>query len=203
LRLGWSTNAGRRCLGAGAPCADTVHSGEVVRERGANGACRTASPNHCGDVNVALLVFALGDNRFALPCDRVTEIIPATAIQALPRAPEIVEGVVNLRGTIVPVLDIRRRFALPPSELHQDQHFIIASAGGTPVALRVDRALDVVTIAQSAIHVDGIADGAEHIAGIAVVDDGLLVIQDLDRFLALDEARDVDAALASAPSPSL
>jgi purine-binding chemotaxis protein CheW len=148
--------------------------------------------------DVALLVFRLGEERFALPCDRVSEIVPAATIQALPDAPALVEGILNLRGAIVAVLDVRRRFGLAPCPLHHEQHFIIATIGGGRVALRVDRAEDVVTVPASAIRPDSVAPGVRHVAGVAVVDDGLLVIQDLDRFLALDEARELDAALGAA-----
>jgi purine-binding chemotaxis protein CheW len=147
--------------------------------------------------DVALLVFRLGEQRFALPCHRVSEIVPAATIQALPDAPGLVEGILNLRGTIVAVLDVRQRFGLAPCPLHHEQHFIIATIGPGRVALRVDRAEDVVTVRQSAIRPDSAVPGVSHTAGVAVVDDEMLVIQDLDRFLALDEARDLDAALGA------
>jgi purine-binding chemotaxis protein CheW len=151
-----------------------------------------------GRGDVALLVFLLGEDRFALMCDRVLEILPATAIQALPDAPATIEGIVNVRGSIVPVLDIRRRFARAPCALHHDQHFILANTCLGAVAIRVDRALDVVTVPRSTIHPGSGASGTDQVAGVAVTADGLLVIQDLDRFLALDEAVEVDAALAAA-----
>lgn len=147
---------------------------------------------------VTLLTFTLGGRLFALPGACVLEIVPAVAIQRLPLAPPIVEGVVNVRGAIVTVLDIRARFGIPPSDLHQDQHFIIAQAGGRRVALRVDRAIDVVTAARSAIRVPSVTVGARHVAGIAAIDDGALVIQDLEQFLALEESVALDAALGQA-----
>jgi purine-binding chemotaxis protein CheW len=152
--------------------------------------------------DVALLVFRLGDQRFALPCDRVSEIVPAATIQALPDAPGLVEGILNLRGTIVAVLDVRQRFGLEASPLHHEQHFIIATIGPGRVALRVDRAEDVVTVEESAVRAHSGAPGVRHVAGVAVVDDGLLVIQDLDRFLGLDEARELDAALGAVALPA-
>lgn len=124
--------------------------------------------------------------------------MPAATIQALPDAPGLVEGVLNLRGTIVAVLDVRQRFGLAPCPLHHDQHFIIATIGPGRVGLRVDRAEDVVIVNEAAIRPDCSAPGVRHVVGVAVVDDGLLVIQDLDRFLALDEARELDAALGAA-----
>lgn len=143
-------------------------------------------------------MFLLGSDRFALPCARVREIVTAVAVQSLPKGPRIVEGVVNVRGTVVPVLDVRSRFRHEPRALHHDQHFILAHTRGRLVALRVDRAVDVITVDASAIRPASVVPGVDHVAGIAAVDDGLVVIQDLDRFLALEEAAAMDAALADA-----
>jgi purine-binding chemotaxis protein CheW len=94
------------------------------------------------------------------------------------------------------VLDIRARFCLPPRALTPDQHFIIARTGSRLVALRVDRARDLIAVDQDAIEVaDRVAPGLEHVAGVARLADGLLVIHDLEGFLSLDEARQVDGAL--------
>jgi len=145
-----------------------------------------------------VLVFELGGQRLGLSASVLREVIRAVAIAALPKAPPIVEGVINLRGTIVPVLDIRQRFALPPVPLAPDHHFLIAHANGRLVALRVDRALDLVAIDEHAIASPAdVAPGAEHVAGIVKLNDGLLVIHDLERFLSGDEARRLDAAVAA------
>jgi purine-binding chemotaxis protein CheW len=121
------------------------------------------------------------------------------AIAPLPKAPPIVEGVINLRGTLVPVLDLRQRFGLPSVPVAPEQHLVIARTGRRVVALRVDRALAFVDVDERAIvPPERVAPGAEHVAGIAKLPDGLLVIHDLDRFLSLEEARQVDAAIGDA-----
>jgi len=126
-------------------------------------------------------------------------VVRAVAIAALPKAPPIVEGIINLRGTLVPVLDVRQRFGLPPAPLAPDQHLIIAHAGNRLVALRVDRALDLVVIDQDAVESAArVAPGAEYVSGIAKLADGLLVIHDLERFLSLEEAGQVDTAVVGA-----
>lgn len=147
-----------------------------------------------------LLTFDLDVRRLALPASAVREVARAVAITALPQAPPIVEGVINVRGTLVPVLDIRRRFGLPAEPISPQQHLIIANAGRRLVALRVDRALDLVSVQEEAIEAaTRVVPGIEYVAGIAKLPDGLLVIHDLERFLSLDEAAGVDAALAGAP----
>jgi purine-binding chemotaxis protein CheW len=147
----------------------------------------------------ALLTFETADRRFAIPARLVLEIVRAVAISPLPKSPPIVEGIINYRGTLVPVLGIRQRFGLAPLPLAPEQHFLIAQAGSRPVALRVDRALDLVTIEESLIEpADPVAPGSEYVAGLAKLSDGLLVIHDLERFLSLPETHQLEAALAEA-----
>lgn len=149
---------------------------------------------------VALLVFTLDRERFALRAEDVVRLVRAVAVAALPQAPPIVEGVINVAGTIVPVLDVRRRFRLPSTPLHPDQHFIIARAGPRTVALRVDRATDVIPVESGSIETAARSTpGTSYVAGIAKLADGLLVIHDLEAFLALDEAKRLDAAVAGVP----
>lgn len=146
-----------------------------------------------------MLVFHVARERFGLDASQVREVVRAVSIAALPRAPAIVEGVINYRGVIVPVLDIRARFRLQPAPLHPDQHFIVAQAGPRIVALRVDRATTLLRVSQEAIEAaSATLPGLHYVAGIARLPDGLLVIHDLPRFLALDEAEQLDAAIRSA-----
>jgi purine-binding chemotaxis protein CheW len=148
---------------------------------------------------VQLLTFELAGRRFALAAGLVREVTRTVALASLPKAPPIVEGVINFRGTLVPVLDVRHRFGLPFRPLTLDQHLIIARTNRRLVALRVDRVLDLVVVDEDAIEAAaGVTPGVEYVAGIAKVADGLLVIHDLEAFLSFDEAREVDAAVAGA-----
>src|SRR5687767_15718888 len=114
------------------------------------------------------------------------------AISLLPGAPEIVEGVVNVRGTIVPVFDLRGRFALPPRPIEPGQHLVILGTGSRTVAVRVDAAEDFISIPDSEITgastLAASALGAEstrHVAGVAATADGTTIIYDLSAFLSL------------------
>jgi len=144
------------------------------------------------------LVFALEAQRFALPAEVVVEVARVVASSPLPGAPEIVEGAINVRGTIVPVLDVRARFGLPAADVDPDQHLILARAGRRVVALRVDHALALVAIPEDAYEpVERVAPGTPLVAGVARLPDGVLVIHDLERFLSLDEGARLDVAVAS------
>lgn len=148
---------------------------------------------------IEILTFDLDRRVFGLPAGIVLEITRLPHAAALPKAPPIIEGVINLRGRLVPVLDLRQRFGLPSRAASLDQHLVVARAGNRVVALRVDRATDLVRVDDSAIEPPGtVAPGVEYTAGLARLPGGVLVIQDLDRFLALDEGRQVDHALADA-----
>jgi purine-binding chemotaxis protein CheW len=145
-----------------------------------------------------VLIFALDAHRFALPAEVVVEVVRVVASAPLPGAPAIVEGAINVRGTIVPVLDVRTRFGLPAAEVDPDQHLILARAGRRVVALRVDRALALLPVPDAAlVPVERVAPGTPLVAGVAGLPDGVLVIHDIERFLSLDEAQRLDAAVVS------
>ena len=90
-----------------------------------------------------LLKFELGRQLFGIPLRDVSEVVRAVSVAPLPKAPPIIEGVINLRGTIIPVLDIRARFKLPPKGIGPSDHLVVARAKDRVVAVRVDRALEI------------------------------------------------------------
>src|SRR5262249_2567798 len=84
--------------------------------------------------------------RYGLPATEVRELVRAVAIVPLPMAPPGVEGVVNLRGRVVPVIDLRARLGLASRPVAPSDHMIVVSLGERLAALRVDRALDLVRL---------------------------------------------------------
>ncbi len=146
-----------------------------------------------------LVVFALDRQRFALPLESVERALRLVDVRPLPRAPRIVRGVIDVAGRIVPVVLPRERFGLPPRESGLEDRLLMARAGTRTVALLVDEVDGVAECDESRL-VDAAAlvPGAGYVRGIARLDDGLVVIHDLDTFLSLDEARRLDEALADA-----
>ncbi len=118
----------------------------------------------------------------------------AVAITPLPDAPALVEGVVNVRGRILPVLDVRARFRLPARPLDPSDHFIVASAGARGVILRVDRATHLAFVDEDAARPAG-DPGATYGAGVALLDDGTLLVHDVGAFLSEAESLGLDAAM--------
>ena len=120
----------------------------------------------------------------------------AVAITPLPNAPALVEGVVNVRGRVLPVLDVRARFRLPARALDPSDHFIVASAGDRGVILRVDRATHLALLDEDVAPPAG-APGAVYEAGVAMLDDGMVLVHDVGAFLSEAEAMGLDAAMGA------
>lgn len=146
-----------------------------------------------------LLVFELGAARFALPSAQVRELLRAVTIVALPQAPPIVEGIIDVRGRVVPVLDIRARFRLPPKPPSHTDHLVLADANDRLVALRVDRALDIVHVDADKVEAaEAVGPGIGYVAGVARLADGLVLIHDLATFLDVAERETLDEAVSAA-----
>jgi purine-binding chemotaxis protein CheW len=148
-----------------------------------------------------VVVFEVAGQLYGLPASDVRELIRAVAIVPLPRAPAVVEGVINLRGTIVPVLDIRARFRLPGKPLHPDDHLIVAFAGEYVVALRADRAVNLVRLDRHDLHeAKGLVPGVEYVSWVARLPNNLVLIHDLRTFLSRGETAELTGALEDAPA---
>ncbi len=148
---------------------------------------------------VSMVVFEIGGNRFALPVEDVVQIVRAVAVTPLPLAPQVVEGVIDLHGLLVPVLDLRRRYGLAAVPVHVDEHFIAARAGERTIAFRADPRTRLVDVDADDIEdVSRVVGGTSHLSGMARLPDGVVLIQDLRVFLSSAESNALDAALASA-----
>lgn len=135
------------------------------------------------------LAFAIGDQRFAIRVGDVQEIVRAVSLARLPKAPAIVEGVIDLRGTVIPVLDIRSRFRLPPKPVEPADHLVVARTKERVIGIRVDRAIDLLALREHDIDDIGtVAPTSDYVAGVAKLRDGLLFIHDLRTFLSDAEA---------------
>ena len=143
-----------------------------------------------------LLAFTLDDWRCALELSTIQRVYRAVAVTPLPGAPDIVQGIVNVRGVVLPVLNIRLRFNLQVKQLNQDDWFIIAYATGRLVALVVDDVSGVFECSEKDItSVSAIVPHVEYIEGVVQLKDGMILIHDLARFLSLDEKVVLEQAL--------
>lgn len=144
----------------------------------------------------ALVAFALDCQRYAIRLDDVRRSIRVVTVTPLPGAPEIVSGIVNLGGEVLPVIDLRTRFGHPRRDVCLSDHLLIAMAGTRWVALRVDETLGVLDISLTEIvSTDAILPGLPLVDGTIRCEDGLILIHDLRRLLSLDEGTAMDHAL--------
>lgn len=145
---------------------------------------------------VTLLTFMLDDCKCALPISAVERTYRAVAVTPLPRAPEIVMGIVNVRGIVQPVIDLRHCFQLPQKILSPNDHLVIGHTSRRSVALIVDSVAGVIDCDQQDIATaDTVLPGMQYVCGIARLKDGMILIHDLDRFLSLEEETALDQAM--------
>lgn len=155
---------------------------------------RLAQGRRMAGLTVAVTV---GGHRCGLPADVVDEVHRAVEVTAVPLAPEVVEGVVDLRGEVVPVIGLRRRLGLPPREVRPSDRLVFIRLPGRRVALRVDAVLDLVTVHPTQQTAGaGLLPDAGYLDGVVRLDDGLLLIHDVAAFLSSEEAASLDDALA-------
>lgn len=145
-----------------------------------------------------VVAMTLDGQRYALALAQVERVIRAVEIVPLPKAPVIVAGVIDVHGQVIPVLNIRQRFRLPERELALSDRILIARTARRTVALIVDQADTVLELSDRQIVTpEQILPNMEYIAGVATLDDGMVLIHDLDRFLSLGEEDNLDLALAA------
>lgn len=144
----------------------------------------------------ALVLFSLDSIRYALRLAAVQGAVRAVALTPLPKAPEIVLGVINLRGAVIPVLNIRRRFALTDRPIDLSDHFLIARTARRTVALWVDSVNGVISHPQEAVLEPGqVVPGMAYVEGVMKLGSGLVFIHNLDSFLALPEEEALQKAM--------
>jgi len=142
------------------------------------------------------VLFTLDEHRYALILSAVIRVVRTVEITSLPKAPDIVRGVVNVQGLVIPVVDIRKRFRLPEREMELSDQLIIASTLGRTVALVVDAVDGVIELAnQEMIPPERILSDTEYVEGVIKLEEGLVLIHDLDKFLSCEEDKKLDAAL--------
>ena len=132
--------------------------------------------------------FAIGNDQYGVDIMAVREIKGWTAITHLPKQPDYVRGVLNLRGVMVPIIDLRCRFAEGLTEATPLHIFIVVQIGATQVGLLADRVLDIISFDASQIQpVPHIARAAraDFLSGLVMVDAAMIALIDLPNLLSL------------------
>ena len=143
------------------------------------------------------VVFNLEGQPFALRLSAIERVVRSVEVTHLPNAPEIVCGVVNVQGQVVPVFDIRKTFRLTRREIDLSDQFIIARTRTRTVVLAVDAVSGFQEgLEQGLVEAGRILPRMENIEGVIKLGGDLVLIHDLDKFLSLEEENALEAAMS-------
>jgi purine-binding chemotaxis protein CheW len=151
---------------------------------------QTIEPASGGDER-QLVIFQMGAELYGVDISRVHEIIRLQAITRVPRAPSFVEGVINLRGKVIPVVDLRRRFGLPMADHTRASRIVVVEVGDQVVGIIVDGVSEVLRVNTATIEppspvVAGI--DSEYLQGIAKLPERLVILLDLERAIDVSQS---------------
>ncbi len=158
------------------------------------------------DDAVQMVTFRVGTAEYGLGINAITEVIRPLKITPLPRMPEFIEGVVNLRGVIIPVVDLRKRFALAETVNDQRKMRMLITKGAVPAAVRgggrllglvVDEVREVLFIPRKDIDAAPEAargEQADFITGMGKVGERLIILLDISKILSQQERKELAEA---------
>ena len=141
---------------------------------------------------------SVAGRQWGIVADDVSEILRAAWLRPLPGSPEVVEGVLDVRGEVIPVFDLARSFEGRPSELSPAHHFVVVRGERGPCILHVDRVEDLVDLERKRIEDPGAVPRAPSVSGWVRTGEDLLLITDSARFLSELERDQLDRALKEA-----
>jgi purine-binding chemotaxis protein CheW len=141
-----------------------------------------------------LVTFTLGGEEYAVDILKVQEINRMKEITRVPNAPYYVEGVINLRGKVIPVVSLRKFFGLPEEEDRSKQKIMIMDIQGTTIGLIVDAVSEVLRISTNIVEPPPSMTSSvssEFISGIAKLEDRLIILLDMDRLIGKEESANI------------
>jgi purine-binding chemotaxis protein CheW len=130
-----------------------------------------------------LVVFRVGREEYGLDIQEVKEIIKMQEITEIPNAPEFIEGVINLRGQITPVMDMRKRLKTGSRETGRDTRIVIVETDGSNMGIIVDSVTGVIHIPEESISPPPVGGDNEFVKGVGKIDGRLLILIDIGKML--------------------
>lgn len=144
------------------------------------------------------LTFRLGNEEYGIDILKVQEIRGYDAITQIANSPDFIKGVVNLRGIIVPIIDMRIKFKLGTAEYDQFTVVIILNVSGRIIGIVVDGVSDVINLDTEQMRATpefGTAIDTEYIKGLGTVDDRMLILIDIEKLMASEDMGLIDQAI--------
>lgn len=146
-----------------------------------------------------LVVFIIGEQRYALPLTTVQRVVRMVEVTPLPKAPEVVLGVIDVQGSVIPVVSMRKRFGSAEPESSLSDQLIVADTGTRTVALVVNSVIGVMErTTEEVTGAESIVSGAEYVEGITRLEGGMVFVHDLHRFLSKQEEHQLDGLMTPA-----
>ena len=187
LRGSVPAGVGAACLKRTLPTPDTPQDMDVGRTSVLSEWTETSrAPQSRGTARHTLVVFELDDREFALPIEDIAEIVPMVLITPVPEVPPWVEGVINLRGRVIPVIDLRTRLGIEPRPHELNTPILIAEQGTKKLGLIADAVRDVIELDEDAFETPteaGVDETghADAMSSVGRLGDRLIVVLDLTR----------------------
>ena len=138
-----------------------------------------------------LVVFDLNEEAYGVDIGAVREIIRMQEITRVPRTPEFIEGVINLRGKVIPVVDLRTRFSMPQAERTDEHRIVVVDVVGQDIGMVVDAVTEVSRVSEASIEPPSTVittDDSDYLTGIVKSDEKLIILLDIAKVISADEA---------------
>jgi purine-binding chemotaxis protein CheW len=146
---------------------------------------------------IQVVSFKLGSEEYGVDIAQVQEINRMVAVTHVPRAPQFMEGVINLRGQLIPIIDLRARFGMPRAEHTKNTRIVVTEIGAKRVGMVVDSVSEVLRLPLDQVEpapemITGV--DTEYIRGVGKIEDRLIILLDLAKIITGSEKRELDSA---------
>lgn len=161
----------------------------------------TDEPETSQSEEMQLVIFDLAGEAYGVVIQAVLEIIRMQEITTIPQAPYFVKGVINLRGKVIPVADLRKRFSMPAAEESKESRIVVVDIGGQAIGMTVDAVTEVTRIPAGTVEPPSsviTTSDSDYLMGIAKLESGMIILLDLTRVLAEVEPAVVEEPVATA-----
>ncbi len=151
--------------------------------------------------SMQLVSFKLANETYGIEITKIREIILVGEITQIPETPHYIKGLINLRSSVIPVIDLRARFSLPEGELGEESRIMVLNVADRTIGIVVDSVNEVLRVSQDQVSPapPTVASlGNQYMTGLVRLDEQLLILLDVDRLFGEEETAALESAVAGA-----